>query len=611
MIPAAAIFAFLLTLVLTPLVRRRAVRRGWLAHPVKDRWHSRPTALMGGIAIYAGFSIALLPFADFAGLLPSPDADIPFRAVPDPDAVIWIGATLLFVLGLVDDFLRIKPQSKLLGQILTASLVTFLGFRLHWFDSLTLDTVVTIVWIVGVTNAFNLIDNMDGLCAGVALTAAIHFGLLLPGGISAGPAAPYLLAGALAGFLIYNFNPASIFMGDCGSLPIGFVLAMVGLVFAGGAAETRMAAFAVPVMVLMVPLLDTGLVTVIRLLSGRSAARGGRDHTSHRLVLMGLSERDAVLLLYGVGAISGVAGLFVGTHDSLTSPAVMGPLAVALLLMAVYLAQIRVYPEGDFCMLRGRPYTPILVELTYKRQIALVALDFGMVAFSYYLSYRLRFSGENLYHYFRLFLHSLPAIIGCKLAAFFVMGVYRGIWRYMSSNDVFVYLKASTLASLLSISVVTFLYRFEEFSKGIFLMDWLVTTALLLGTRGSFRIAGDALSRRRMKGDRVLIYGAGRGGEILLRELLHNDRHGLRPVGFVDDDALKTGKKLLGYPILGTFRDMERLLDRYEVGEVLISFNGAAPPERVEELRRFCRRKRIGLKRFAIHLEDVDLEGTE
>lgn len=611
MLAAIAFITFALTLAVTPLVRRQAIRRGWLAHPVKDRWHSRPTALMGGIAIYAGFSLALLPLSDFTSLLPRLDAGVSFRPLPDPDAVIWIGATLLFLLGLVDDFLRIKPQSKLLGQILTASLVTFLGFRLHWFDSLTLDTVTTIIWIVGVTNAFNLIDNMDGLCTGVALVASIYFGLLLSAGLSGGLAAPYLLAGALAAFLIYNFNPASLFMGDCGSLPIGFVLAMLGLVFAGGAAETRLAAFAVPVMVLMVPLLDTALVTLIRLLSGRSAAMGGRDHTSHRLVLMGLSERDAVLLLYGVGAVSGVAALFVSAHDSLTSPAVMVPLAVSVLLMAVYLAQIRVYPEGDFCMLRGRPYTPILIELTYKRQLALVALDFGLVAFSYYLSYRLRFSGDDLYYYFRLFLHSLPAIIACKLLAFFVVGVYRGIWRYMSSNDVFVYLKASALASLLSIVAVTFLYRFEDFSKGIFLMDWLITTALLLGTRGSFRIASDALNRRRMSGDRIVIYGAGRGGEILLRELLHNDRHRLRPVGFVDDDELKTGKKLLGYPIFGPFEEMERLRKRHDLTGVLVSFNGGAPPERVAELRRYCREKGLGLKRFTIHLEDVDLEGGD
>lgn len=608
MTPTLAVFAAALTLALTPLVRRLAIRRNWVAQPVKDRWHSRPTALMGGLAIFGGFALPLLFLADFSSLLLPLEAGVEQRPLPDPDAVVWLGAALLFVLGLVDDFIRIKPQSKLLGQILVASLVTFLGFRLHWFDSLTLDTVTTIVWIVGVTNAFNLIDNMDGLCAGVAMIASLYLGLMLSAGAAAGMAAPFLLAGALAGFLVFNFNPASIFMGDCGSLPIGFVLATSGLVFAGGAAETRLAAYAVPVMVLMVPLLDTSLVTLIRLLSGRSAAMGGRDHTSHRLVLMGLSERDAVLLLYGVGAISGVAALFVGSHDSITSPAAMVPLAVSVLLMAVYLAQIRVYPEGDFCMLRGKAYTPILLELTYKRQILLVLLDFGLVAFSYYLSYRLRFGGDDLYFYFQLFLHSLPAIISCKLLAFFIMGVYRGIWRYMSSNDVYVYLKASTLATLLSITAVTFLYRFQDFSKGIFLIDWLITTALLLGTRGSFRIAQDALSRRRMAGERVVIYGAGRGGEILLRELLHNNRHQVRPVGFVDDDVLKTGKKLLGYPILGTFQEMDRLRERHGVQGVLVSFNGSAPPERVEALRQYCREKGLDLKKFAIHLEAVELE---
>jgi UDP-GlcNAc:undecaprenyl-phosphate GlcNAc-1-phosphate transferase len=111
-----------------------------------------------------------------------------------------------------------------------------------------------------------------------------------------------------------------------------------------------------------------------------------------------------------------------------------------------------------------------------------------------------------------------------------------------------------------------------------------------------------------MRGERVVIYGAGRGGEILLRELLHNNRHQVHPVGFVDDDVLKTGKKLLGYPILGTFREMDRVMERHGVRGVLVSFNGSAPPERVEALRRYCMEKGLDLKKFAIHLENVDLE---
>jgi UDP-GlcNAc:undecaprenyl-phosphate GlcNAc-1-phosphate transferase len=615
--------SFFLCLVLTPLVRFIAWKRGWLAIPVKDRWHKHPTALMGGIAIYIATAAPLFFITDFSTLLPhitlslhnwSPTAAAPF-SFPAVGACLWIGMTLLFALGLSDDFIQIKPYTKLVGQILAASLVTFLGFRLCWFTSLTLDTIVTIVWIVGITNAFNLIDNMDGLCAGVGLIAALHFALLFAGSfrnfgnldLHSPAVIAMLLAGALAAFLIYNFNPASIFMGDCGSMMIGFTLAMLGLHYSQSGAGSRLASYSVPVMTLLVPILDTTMVTFIRLLSGRKASVGGKDHTSHRLVLMGYSEKGAVLFLYGIGTIAGISALFVSKSDTLTSPAVMMPLGLSIILMGVYLAQIRVYPEKEFSLLRGRAYTPILMELTYKRQLLLVLLDFFLITFSYYLSYRLRFDSQDFLFYFKVFLHSLPAVIACKFVAFFILGIYRGFWLFMSTNDVFGYIKASALATLLSLVAVTFIYRFENFSKGLFLMDWLLTTGLLLGTRGFFRISADMANRKTLAGETVFIYGAGRGGEILLREILNNKKHKIKPVGFLDDDALKIGKSLQGYPILGGFQDIERLFEKYKVSGLLISFNERESRD-LGAVKAFCRKHNLFLKQFYIHLEPVDVE---
>ncbi|MFW5635594.1 MAG: glycosyl transferase [Thermodesulfobacteriota bacterium] len=605
MLYAYFVISFFIALLLTPGVRRLARKKGWMAQPVTERWHKQPTAMMGGIAIYFSLAIPLFAISDFSTLLPHLARSPGFRPPPDLAPAVWIGASLMFILGLLDDFIRIKPHTKLVGQILVASVVTFLGFRLHWFTSLTLDTIITLIWIIGVTNAVNLIDNMDGLCTGVALIGAVYFALLLSGLAGSGSAVSVLLAGSLAGFLMYNFNPAAIFMGDCGSLTIGFVLSMLGLHYASADTTPALASMAVPIMILLVPILDTTLVTLIRLLSGRKASTGGKDHTSHRLVLIGFSERDAVLFLYGVGAISGIASLFVSTTDSLTSPAVIIPLAISVLLIGVYMAQIRVYPDREFCLLRNHSYTPILMELTYKRQIALVLLDFCLIALSYYLSYRLRFSAQGFGEHFRFFLHSLPAVIACKFIAFFVMGIYRGIWRYMSSNDVYTYLKASGAATLLCAFAVTYIYRFEDFPKGIFVIDFLLTTGLLLGTRGSFRISLDAVKRKTLSGETVLIYGAGRGGEILMREILNNKRRHIRPVGFIDDDVLKTGKKLLGYPILGTFEDIDRLRNRHRFTGLLISFNGHVP-NNFEGARQYCKENGLTLQRFSIRLEDVD-----
>lgn len=605
MILGNAVLSLALCALVTPAVKWMAGRYGWLAYPTQDRWHRKPTALMGGIAIYIAVSLPMLIRLDVfdigaISVFPeSSDFQPPFAFVA------WLGMSLLFALGLVDDVVRLKPQTKLLGQILVASFIAFLGFRLKWFVSLTLDTMVTLFWVVGITNAFNLLDNMDGLCAGIGAIAAAVLALLLAPLHPVASAAAWMLAGALVGFLIYNFNPASIFMGDCGSLTIGFLIALLSLVYAETTPLSTFSRVSIPILVVLVPIVDTSLVTLIRILSGRKASMGGKDHTSHRLVLVGLSERKAVLVLYGIAAGSGLAALFVHRSDTMSAPSVIVPVLVAVLLMGVYLSQLRIYPEQEFSLLRGKAFTPILVEWTYKRQILMVVLDLGLVAFSYYLSYRLRFSAVDFLFYFRIFLKSLPIVIACKLLVFYIVGVYRGLWGTMSSNDVAVYLKASTLGSLLSIAAVTFVYRFSDFSKGAFLIDWLLTTAALLGTRGFFRLAGDAMLRNTLAGESVLIYGAGKGGELLLREILHNPSLGLRPIGFIDDDPLKVGKNLQGYPVLGGFADLPALREQYPIEGVLVSFKEEAFDNRLDELRRFCAKNGLKMRRFSIHLEEM------
>jgi len=599
--------AFLLCLAATPVVRKIAKRKGWVAYPSKQRWHKQPTALLGGVAIYFGIASALFFMADFSTILPHFFRTSNSVNLPSLGAVIWLGMTFLFFLGLLDDFLHIKPHTKLVGQILVALLVAFLGFRLHWFESLTLDTMVTIAWIVGITNAFNLLDNIDGLCAGIGLIAVVFMTILF--WVST-PEAAFIamsVGGALAAFLIYNFNPATIFMGDCGSLVIGFSLAVLGLYFSETQGGSALSNFAVPIILLLVPIFDTTLVTLIRLLSGRKASVGGKDHTSHRLVLMGFSEKNAVLFLYTVATIAGISALFVSSSDTLTSPVVIIPIALAIILMGIYLSQLRVYPEKEFSLLRDRSYTPILIELTYKRQLIQVILDLCLIAFSYYLAYRLRFSSAHFSIYFKVFLHSLPTVIACKFVAFFAMGTYKGIWGSMGSSDIFVLIKASTLATLLSVVAVTYIYRFTDFSKGIFLIDWLLTSAFLVGTRGSFRIFLDTIKRKTLGGEKALIYGAGRGGELLLRELLNNKNLKMQPVGFIDDDSLKIGKRLQGFPILGAFKDLDALLKKYGIGSLLISFNHKDPGQLLM-LKRFCKLNNLHLKQFSINVADIDLE---
>jgi UDP-GlcNAc:undecaprenyl-phosphate GlcNAc-1-phosphate transferase len=455
---------------------------------------------------------------------------------------------------------------------------------------------------------------MDGLCAGVGAVAAFGLAVLYQGADMAAFQVSLAMAGALTGFLIYNFNPAKIFMGDCGSLVIGYAISVTALAFGNRVPANPFAPAAVPILLLLVPILDTTLVTIIRILSGRKASTGGRDHTSHRLVLMGLSERKSVLYLYLIGAISALSAIYVSKSDTLSSPAVIIPVAVAIILIGFYLSQLRVYPDKEFSRLRDRSFTPVLLELTYKRHMALVLLDLILISFAYYLSYRLRFGGAEFSNYFPIFLQSLPVIIGCKIVMFFIMGIYRGLWRYISANDFYHYMRASLLASLVSIAAVTLIYRFRDFSKGIFVIDWILTTSLMLGVRGSFRVFLETQKRKTLSGDQVLIYGAGRGGELLLREILNNGDLNVKPVGFIDDDVLKLGKKIQGYEILGAIGDMGKIHEKYNLKGIIVSFNESQTQHKKSHasVHEFCRQHHIWLKQFKIDLKDVSLsEGDQ
>ncbi len=599
--------AFIICLVATPIIRRQALSRGWVAKPVKDRWHTRTTALMGGIAIYLGILIPLLWIVDFSGVSFFGFGDDPTRLEPSVTHLLLFGGSALFLLGLTDDFVHIKPHSKLLGQILVAAMVTFMGFRLQWFTSLTLDTMVTMIWIVGVTNAYNLLDNMDGLCAGVGSIGAIAMGIIF-WQIAPDAASAALIVGfSLAAFLIYNFNPASIFMGDCGSLVVGFAISALGLFYCHLPGINGMAKYAVPVMVVMVPILDTTLVTFIRILSGRRASTGGRDHASHRLVLMGFSERGAVLSLYFIAVVAAAAAVFVHRSNTLTAPSVIIPIALSILLMGIYLSQLRIYPEKEFSLLRGKSFTPILMDLTYKRQLLLVLFDFGLIAFCYYFSYQLRFDDIEFDFYFQVFLKSMPAVIICKFIAFFIVGVYRHLLGQMGTDEVWLYIKATVFGTLLSVTVVTFFYRFEDFTPGIFIIDLLLTSIALLGTRGFFRLTGDMVRRKTLKGESVLIYGAGLGGELLLREVLNNPELNLKPVGFVDDDPVKVGKRLKGYPILGGFADIKNIIDRYPIDILMVSYQPLSKVMR-SKLERLGRVTGLAIQRFTVQIEALDPE---
>ena len=303
----------------TPVVRHLALRLGVIDQPNARKIHVNPVPLLGGLAIYSAFVIAVILFGN--------------RFRLNELLSILIGASLMSFLGMWDDRRSLGPMLKLAGQFFAASILVVTGVRVGTFAWEPLNIALSLGWVVVVTNALNLLDNMDGLSGGVGATAAIFFLLLaamndqyLVGALSAA------LVGACLGFLVYNFNPASIFMGDAGSLFLGFVLAAtaIKLRFPEG---IQIVTWMVPVLILGLPLFDTGLVIISRLRRGfNPLTTPGKDHLSHRLVAMGYTRREAVLIAYLICAGLGVVALFVTQASILEGYIVGGVMAVAALI---------------------------------------------------------------------------------------------------------------------------------------------------------------------------------------------------------------------------------------------------------------------------------------
>ena len=442
------LIAFLLSVAFVPLCRWLSIRLDVVARPRADRWHRTVVPLLGGVAI--GLSTL------FTALMTGLSETLP---------VILFASMAIFVSGLVDDILLLRPASKLVAQIAVAAALVYFGFRLHWLESRLIDSALTMVWVVGLTNAFNLLDNMDGLSAGIALIVAL---MLLAGfwtGVSRDNAAPEMtllaiLAGAAGGFLVFNFPPASIFMGDSGALLFGFSLAALTLGQEGVRASRSdvLSVITGPSFVLLIPIFDTTLVTVARLLSGRSPAKGGRDHSSHRLVAIGLSERDAVLVLWALAAVGGVIGLVSRNLSAAWSLPVGGLFLIGMGVFAIYLVRVRVYDDLPAGVAPATALTPLESNYLNKRRVVEVVVDVSLVGASHYLATLLVFRDPEAYlRNADIFYQSLPVVMASELLAFFAMGLYRGLWRPFVASDLLVVIQGVVIG-LLATQVVLFMY---------------------------------------------------------------------------------------------------------------------------------------------------------
>lgn len=587
-----AAVGFCASLFLTPLVRRLALATGRIAVPKDTRWHKKETALLGGVAIFVS-TLAVWLGADWVS---------GWRSLGSSYLPMIFCAAAMFSIGLADDILNMDPQHKIAAQIVITSVLMIFGFGLEWTIYKTANFFISIVWIIGITNAFNLLDNMDGLSAGVAAIAATF--LFLTNYLHPDPSTlPILLLsaaylGALLGFLVYNFNPASIFMGDAGSLFIGFVMACLTTagnaeMKSGGSAGHLLWVIAIPIFILFVPILDTGFVSFMRKLFRRPISQGGRDHSSHRMVAIGFSEKKAVLILYAFSVASGCLTLSI--HYLSVGPTLV--LITLYLLFVVffwvYLARVKVYQEESLLANNGLgAFTPLIVQLTYRRRVFEVFLDFVLVSVAYYTAYLFRFEGPVYYligENFRFFLKSLPILLSCQIFCFYVLGVYKGVWENTSISDLIAYIKGITAAVAMAMGILLLVYRFQYFSRVVFIIYWVLMLVLVSLSRLSFRIVAEGTKKSRQKGKSTIIYGAGVGGQLVAKEIENNRSLELVIIGFIDDNPRKHKRTIMGYPVLGSTEELKRIVTNKGIEEIIISFrvNG---DEKKKEIVEYCQK---------------------
>ena len=479
------------------------------------------------------------------------------------------------LVGVFDDVLTVKPSTKLVMQISLASMLVFLDYRLGWTDSLVLDAMLTLLWVVGITNSFNLLDNMDGLCAGIALIAGTFLLGTLYAHTGVSPISMYLavLLGATAGFLVYNLHPATIFMGDTGSLFLGFNLAALTLLATS---------------------IGTRSGTVRRVVGrGRSSPafvdsdfRHDACHRdAHSLGQTPFTRRPGSQFSpIGGHRPSGIDCRcdIVGSGHRRGRPRGSYPVWRREL---VWDCCVDVCPRHDhLCRLSGEDprvrgcavgqagkITPLVVDFMYKRRVAEVLLDLCLNPAWYYSAYRLRFEGEALTANYPYFLNSLPVVLTAQLLSLFVVGGYRGTWRHFGIMDAVVLAKSVALGTTVSILAMVFAYHFASYSRAVFVIYSVILMLLLCSTRASFRLVGEFITRRQATGLRCVVYGTSGASLATLREAFGQQPFKL--LGFVDDDPSQMNARVSGYPVLGDFSRLLSIIESGEVDRVVMNTN--------------------------------------
>lgn len=612
---------FVVSLIITPLVIRFAKLVGAIDYPNERKVHKNPVPRLGGIAIYLSFVISIYIFS-IIGLV-----DIYPK---DTVLILIFSSTVVLILGMWDDIRELKPGKKFLGQCIAATLVYIAGFRISAITSLSgdmiylgiLDYPITLLWIVGITNAFNLIDGLDGLAAGVAAIAGLTiFSISLVKEDITSAILVLTFVGGIVGFMRYNFYNAKIFLGDSGSLLIGFTLAIFSIL-----SKTKSStAFSVifPLIVLGLPIIDTMLSMLRRFIRSIKADQAltnkklglkiifypDKSHIHHQLMNFGFSQKKVVIILYIVSICLGMVAFTITMVNTLVAVPILIGLAVIIFIGITQLGykEMAVLRNGAFLPIFERP---LVKNTSFQFLLDVLSIMFAFLT-SIYLS-TLHLNQSEFYKhstFLNIIIISLTQILTLTIG-----GVYRLTLKQFALGDIIKLLKMTTISVFVSWILFSIIYQTPfHFPYTMYILDFYILSTLIIGGRLLFKILHYyyAIENSRNGKINVLVYGLPiPNGVNILEYFLQNGNSDYKPVGILDDDPSLEGKHINGYKILGSHWNLHKILNKNVIHEVLV-FPDTVNREVLWRVLKICSKHNIRVKQINTVLNDVVIDKTK
>lgn len=610
----------ILSLLITPLVIRFAEIIGATDSPGERKVHTKEMPRIGGLAIFVSAVISIS-----AVIVLFPDLFTGIFENSERTATLGLCFLSLFVMGFWDDLKSLSPEVKFCIQLLLAATIYFAGFKISNITNPLnmgvlnveiIDFPLTILWIVGITNAFNLIDGLDGLTSGVATIACIAiFAVSAVSGQFVAAVLSLIVAGALIGFLRYNFNPAKIFLGDSGSLIIGFALALLSI-----QSTTKLTtgfALLFPILVLALPITDT-IVSMLRRLIGSYLNRNpdgksqslirrlhsmftpDKSHIHHRLLSLGLSHRSTVLVLYGVSIFFAVSAYLYTQIETVERSA-----AITVVLLGMLFIGIKKLRYREMAIFNNGLMMPFYEKWILNRSALIRLADIVFITASYSLSYSLVRSFNPSLAEGLNFENTLIVILSVQFVTLWITGLYKekmnqfGIGNMLHIIGSVAYAIVATTFTLMVMKVVPF-----SISAQFLILNFYFLLTFVLGFRMTYQALSFWFNRDKESGENVLIYGAGEDGTMLLHKIINSRKSGLKVVGFLDDDPELEGKIIYGYPILGGHWKLAKTNFCKKIDSILIC-DDEIRCENLKRLKEMASCQNIVIKKMSISFQEV------